>query len=503
VTTFNMLCPLFRRLQGEERESSFPAIYNERQQEILKLLQSCGSDIICLQEFWVNNEEIVKMYRDKLGSKYQWMQLSRTGGRGDGLVTLVKHEIELLDQQDIIFHDFGDRVAMLARMKLSSSSCQRCQHLPRPEIILINTHLLFPHQPYFDIVRMRELRKILGFLELYKHIRCQGFTHPSSILLCGDFNGYPNDVQYKYLRQLNFSASCAHDSRWVTHRNHKDELLCSDFVWLLNPRDHQGPLDANWQDMVFRSTCQRVASQTCMLGARRVAHDQDGEEGARDESSVLYDASRHEWRMNSEYFRLALNNLGFEEVASGLSDAQIRNLLAGPDRLYVDNDALLHEADVFKLFDLDKDGKIDEKEFTAICGSLQVLETSDMIRQVFKHLDANSTGYIDSEVFARWWKDEVNQIFTGTERAEGFKSMYPAEGMEEKQGSDLRLVEAKIHPSILESGEWDPSFNLSDHGMVTCKYWLPPFELESNSSFSSALEYRAAVNYLQEAELQP
>ncbi|EKX45273.1 hypothetical protein GUITHDRAFT_108915 [Guillardia theta CCMP2712] len=126
-----------------------------------------------------------------------------------------------------------------------------------------------------------------------------------------------------------------------------------------------------------------------------------------------------------------------------------------------------------------------------------------MIRQVFKHLDANSTGYIDSEVFARWWKDEVNQIFTGTERAEGFKSMYPAEGMEEKQGSDLRLVEAKIHPSILESGEWDPSFNLSDHGMVTCKYWLPPFELESNSSFSSALEYRAAVNYLQEAELQP
>ena len=49
------------------------------------------------------------------------MQLSRTGGRGDGLVTLVKHEIELLDQQDIIFHDFGDRVAMLARMKLSSS----------------------------------------------------------------------------------------------------------------------------------------------------------------------------------------------------------------------------------------------------------------------------------------------------------------------------------------------------------------------------------------------
>ena len=32
----------------------------------------------------------------------------------------------------------------------------------------MNTHLLFPHQPYFSIIRLRELRKILSFLELYR-----------------------------------------------------------------------------------------------------------------------------------------------------------------------------------------------------------------------------------------------------------------------------------------------------------------------------------------------
>ncbi len=33
--------------------------------------------------------------------------------------------------------------------------------------MLANTHLLFPHQPYFSIIRLRELCKILGYLELY------------------------------------------------------------------------------------------------------------------------------------------------------------------------------------------------------------------------------------------------------------------------------------------------------------------------------------------------
>ena len=38
------------------------------------------------------------------------------------------------------------------------------------EVLLVNTHLLFPHEPYFDVIRMRELRKILGFIELYRQV---------------------------------------------------------------------------------------------------------------------------------------------------------------------------------------------------------------------------------------------------------------------------------------------------------------------------------------------
>jgi len=46
-----------------------------------------------LQEFWVQNEEFAQMFRQRLEARYSWHQLERTGGRGDGLVTLLKHAI--------------------------------------------------------------------------------------------------------------------------------------------------------------------------------------------------------------------------------------------------------------------------------------------------------------------------------------------------------------------------------------------------------------------------
>lgn len=56
-----------RRMQGEcykgssERpeplcESSFREMYLERNRKIIKLLDELDSDIICLQEFWVDNQ---------------------------------------------------------------------------------------------------------------------------------------------------------------------------------------------------------------------------------------------------------------------------------------------------------------------------------------------------------------------------------------------------------------------------------------------------------------
>ena len=86
VSTFNIWCPLFRseafrqfasllllRLiavprrrmhdSAESRECHFKEQYMERNRKIIELLDKLDSDVICLQEFWVSNHELVDLYK--------------------------------------------------------------------------------------------------------------------------------------------------------------------------------------------------------------------------------------------------------------------------------------------------------------------------------------------------------------------------------------------------------------------------------------------------------
>jgi len=141
----------------------------------------------------VQNEDFAQMFRQRLEGRYSWHQLERTGGRGDGLVTLLKHAIVVKvplppppptfphrprqphparhrpgarltagppqDRRDITFKDLGDRVALLMRVRVPAPPAPE-PAAPSPpgtvtltgsgarDLVLVNTHLLFPHQPY-------------------------------------------------------------------------------------------------------------------------------------------------------------------------------------------------------------------------------------------------------------------------------------------------------------------------------------------------------------------
>ncbi|RZC73895.1 hypothetical protein C5167_049379 [Papaver somniferum] len=89
-TTFNILAPIYKRLDKENqsrRESEYRAYWFSRNRSILDLLLCDRSSIICLQEFWVGNEELVEMYEKRLGNAgYTSFKLARTNNRGDGMV---------------------------------------------------------------------------------------------------------------------------------------------------------------------------------------------------------------------------------------------------------------------------------------------------------------------------------------------------------------------------------------------------------------------------------
>lgn len=260
-TTFNILAPIYKRLNPEDqtcRESDVKDYWLQRNNRILDWLLYERSSIICLQEFWVGNEELVNIYDTRLGDAgYINFKLARTNNRGDGLLTAVhKDYFRVISHQDLLFNDFGDRVAQLLHVELIAPSSQcRNSNLCR-EILIVNTHLLFPHDSSLCLERLRQVYKILEYIETYQ---IENKLSPMPIVLCGDWNGSKRGHVYKFLRSQGFVSSydTAHqysDSdahKWVSHRNHLGNICGVDFIWLLNPNRYGKLLKTSWSEAVF------------------------------------------------------------------------------------------------------------------------------------------------------------------------------------------------------------------------------------------------------------
>ncbi|XP_027335514.1 uncharacterized calcium-binding protein At1g02270-like isoform X5 [Abrus precatorius] len=261
-TTFNILAPIYKRINHEQdpscRESDYRTYWLARNHRILDWLLNERSSIICLQEFWVGNEELVNLYENRLGDAgYVSFKLGRTNNRGDGLLIAVQKEyFNILNYKELHFNDCGDRVAQLLHVELASPFSQWRNSNVRQEILIVNTHLLFPHDSTLSLVRLQQVYKILQYVESYQN----DFQLKSMpIMLCGDWNGSKRGHVYKFLRSQGFVSSydTAHHytdadaDKWVSHRNHRGNICAVDFIWLLNPDKYRKLLKASWSEAVF------------------------------------------------------------------------------------------------------------------------------------------------------------------------------------------------------------------------------------------------------------
>ncbi|KAL4383468.1 hypothetical protein GQ457_15G020270 [Hibiscus cannabinus] len=259
-TTFNILAPIYKRLDQQNqsvRESDFRAFWLARNERIVDWLLYESSSIICLQEFWVGNEELVQMYEQRLGAAgYDTFKLARTNNRGDGLLIAVHKEyFRILNYKELLFNDFGDRVAQLLHVQSVIPFSQSTDEDNEQEILVVNTHLLFPHDSSFSVVRLHQVYKILQYLETYQ--RENKLSH-APVILCGDWNGSKRGHVYKFLRSQGFVSSydIAHkytdsDHKWVSHRNHRGNICGVDFIWLRNPNKSIKPLKISWAEAAF------------------------------------------------------------------------------------------------------------------------------------------------------------------------------------------------------------------------------------------------------------
>ncbi|KAL8049324.1 hypothetical protein ABFX02_06G013900 [Erythranthe guttata] len=260
-TTFNILAPIYKRLDHDDpsyRESDEKDSWLDRNQRILDWLLCERSSIICLQEFWVGNEELVNIYDKRLGDAgYINFKLARTNNRGDGLLTAVhKDYFRIINHRELLFNDFGDRVAQLLHVELVAPFTQYLNSNVRQELLIVNTHLLFPHNSSLCLERLRQVYKILEYVESYQK---ENKLNPLPILLCGDWNGSKRGHIYKFLRSQGFVSSydTAHQytdadaHKWVSHRNHRGNICGVDFIWLLNPNSYRKLLKTSWSEAIF------------------------------------------------------------------------------------------------------------------------------------------------------------------------------------------------------------------------------------------------------------
>lgn len=250
LLSFNILCPEYKRTAstGDGRESDDLSRAMARTNALIELVLSVEPDVACLQEFWHASEEATRAWTEALAKAgYATRITKRTNGRCDGLLTAVKTStFEVLDVRDVLFNDCGDRVACVSRVRRGGL-----------EALIVNTHLLFPHNANSSLIRLREVFKILEYLKaMLSEPVMAGRKVP--VIITGDFNGSNRGRVYKFLTSqgfINALDSCqlrdGCETPWVSHLNHHGECVGVDHMMLLNPSNQVLEIGASWKEAVF------------------------------------------------------------------------------------------------------------------------------------------------------------------------------------------------------------------------------------------------------------
>ncbi|XP_056684690.1 uncharacterized calcium-binding protein At1g02270 [Spinacia oleracea] len=258
-TTFNILAPIYKRLGGGTRESEFRESWHCRNNKILDMLLDLKSSVLCLQEFWVDNEELVGMYEKRLhDAGYHTYKLARTNNRGDGLLTaLHQSQFRLLNYRELLFNDIADRVAQVLHVEVFCDIAQKNTTNIVKEVMIVNTHLIFPHDSRYCFLRLQQVYKILQYIRSYM----EKYALLIPVILCGDWNGSKKGHVYKFLRSQGFVSSydIAHhhqddtedSQKWVSHRNHRGNICGVDFIWLQNPGKQQKALKESFMEALL------------------------------------------------------------------------------------------------------------------------------------------------------------------------------------------------------------------------------------------------------------
>ncbi|KAG8458870.1 hypothetical protein KFE25_004204 [Diacronema lutheri] len=256
VSTLNVHCPAYRRLPSGALEQTEPHAAAARHARILALPMWRTSDFVALQEFWYASPECVDSFISALSPRFHLHGVQRGYGRRgrrrpDGLLTAVSRAWNVVGEVEVDFADVGDRCAQLLHVR---------RRVDGREVLLLNTHLLFPHNTASHRIQVREVHKALAAVHAYKRGARGARGQPLPLVLCGDLNSPPRGEVASLLRAHGFVSSyhecaarrqgAARSLAAVTHRAHTGALVSCDYILAHNPSAKR-PRARRWADVVF------------------------------------------------------------------------------------------------------------------------------------------------------------------------------------------------------------------------------------------------------------
>lgn len=254
IVTFNVLCPVYKRLGSERhRESHRPALWRARLHAVIAELEACTPvpDVICLQEFWFA-PEAVALFRARFGDAYTFI-LTRRPGKDDGLATLIRKRSPAFAAPSgvtvpCVTREFGllppgasDRVAQLVSLPLAQPALlgpapKGAACLPR-ELLLVHTHLAFPHNKLMNCIRLEQARALTRVAAAFaaKRVASAECAGGLDAVILGDLNGEPECRVGTHLQNAGYNSVLT--DLWgsfkpATHYNHLGQSVFFDHVLL-------------------------------------------------------------------------------------------------------------------------------------------------------------------------------------------------------------------------------------------------------------------------------
>lgn len=192
------------------------------------------TDIICLQEFFVQDEGYTTLFSSSLADAYDFYLHPRPSKK-DGLgVLLRKGKFRLHGARGATLSRWGSRVGLLMDLETLAGATSEQEG---QRIILLSTHLSFPHNRFDENQQHRQVSSLTRMLEAYvKGCPALGGQRDVLQILCGDFNVDLTNPVLAPIHALGFQHVREEGERgdgadFVTHRTHRGDDVAVDHIF--------------------------------------------------------------------------------------------------------------------------------------------------------------------------------------------------------------------------------------------------------------------------------